>query len=174
MQISDLGLSVRATNCLSRAGIKTAEELAQKSDLELLGIRSFGIGCLHEVREALARMEGTMQEQRGLPVAGKLPEQKMELYKKTVTRLGRGGIKDPTAQIIALAEEIERYRDKIMNLEAALYGLPANSEKQDPLLTAALKQVVEKYEKAKGMDYVRNNLAWALYQVWKAVDSLEG
>jgi hypothetical protein len=100
--------------------------------------------------------------------------QKMELYKKTVTRLGRGGIKDPTAQIIALAEEIERYRDKIMNLEAALYGLPANSEKQDPLLTAALKQVVEKYEKAKGMDYVRNNLAWALYQVWKAVDSLEG
>ena len=95
------------------------------------------------------------------------------LYEKTTKRLARGGIKDPTNQIIALAEEIEHYRAKIQNLEALLYGLPGSNEKQDPQLEAALKQVVEQYEKAKGLDYVRNNLAWALYKVWKIVDSLE-
>lgn len=100
-------------------------------------------------------------------------ELQMELYEKTTKRLARARVKDPTAQIIYLAEEIERYRAKIQNLEALLYGLPGNDEKQDPLLTAALKQVAELYEKAKGMDYVRNNLAWALHQVWKSVDILE-
>lgn len=42
------------------------------------------------------------------------------LYEQTVKRLARTGIKDPTAQIIALAEEIERYRDKIRCLEEKL------------------------------------------------------
>lgn len=167
MQISDLGLFVRATNCLRRAGITTVEELRQKRTWELQSIRSFGAKCMQEVREALDRMDGK-------PVARQLSEQEAELLKKTTARLARCGIKDPTAQIISLAEEIERYRDKIMGLEVALSGLPADSEKQGPQLTAALKQVVEKYEKAKGMDYVRNNLAWALYQVWRMVDSLEG
>lgn len=40
-----------------------------------------------------------------------------ELYKRTVERLGRCGIKDPTAQIIALAEEIEGYREHIRVME---------------------------------------------------------
>lgn len=47
------------------------------------------------------------------------PEEQ-KIYTKTVQRLARGGIKDPTAQIIALAEEIERYRDKIHKLEELL------------------------------------------------------
>lgn len=41
----------------------------------------------------------------------------MSLYLSTVARLTRAGAKDPTAQIIFLAEEIERYREKIYNLE---------------------------------------------------------
>ena len=44
----------------------------------------------------------------------------LELYTQTVKRLARGGIKDPTSQIIALAEEIERYRAKIRYLEEAV------------------------------------------------------
>lgn len=46
--------------------------------------------------------------------------EQQEIYTQTVKRLARGGIKDPTAQIIALAEEIERYRDKIYALEERL------------------------------------------------------
>lgn len=36
-----------------------------------------------------------------------------ELYNRTVRRLARTGVKDPTGQIIALAEEIERYRERL-------------------------------------------------------------
>lgn len=43
-------------------------------------------------------------------------EQK-EIYTKTAQRLARAGIKDPTGQIVYLAEEIERYRSKIHHLE---------------------------------------------------------
>lgn len=57
MQITDLGLSVRATNCLRRAGITTVEELRQKRTWELQSIRSFGAKCMREVREALERLE---------------------------------------------------------------------------------------------------------------------
>lgn len=57
MQICELGLSKRASNCLYRAGIRTVEELRQKRTWELQSIRSFGVGCLREVKEALERLE---------------------------------------------------------------------------------------------------------------------
>ena len=40
-----------------------------------------------------------------------------ELYKRTAERLGRVGIKDPTSQITALAQEIEQYMAKIRGME---------------------------------------------------------
>lgn len=43
-----------------------------------------------------------------------------DLYTTTVKRLARLGANDPTAQIIALAEEIERYRNKIQAMEGLL------------------------------------------------------
>lgn len=46
-----------------------------------------------------------------------MTKEQKSIYEQTVKRLARGGIKDPTAQIIALAEEIERYRDKIRWME---------------------------------------------------------
>lgn len=45
---------------------------------------------------------------------------KHDLYEKTMRRLGRMGIKHPTDQIVALAEEIEYYRKKIRDLETYL------------------------------------------------------
>lgn len=47
-----------------------------------------------------------------------------ELYNRTVERLRRGGRKDPTAQIVYLAEEIECYREKIRFLEDELRRKP--------------------------------------------------
>lgn len=40
-------------------------------------------------------------------------DEQMELYDRTVARLKRGGVNDPTAQIIALAEENENYRKRL-------------------------------------------------------------
>lgn len=35
----------------------------------------------------------------------------------------------------------------------------------------AIKMLEEEYERAKKMDFVKRPLAYALYQVWKKVDS---
>lgn len=54
-----------------------------------------------------------------------MTKEQQELYTQTVKRLARAGVKDPTAQIIALAEEIERYRAKIRGLEERVAETPA-------------------------------------------------
>lgn len=53
-----------------------------------------------------------------------------EIYTKTVRRLERMGAKDPTSRIIALAEEVERYRDEIKRLEDALTREKMKAESQ--------------------------------------------
>ena len=55
--IEDLDLSVRAFNCLKRAGIATVGEILEKlerDENELLAIRNFGQKSLDELKEKLA------------------------------------------------------------------------------------------------------------------------
>jgi DNA-directed RNA polymerase subunit alpha len=51
--VSVLNLSVRASNCLDAAGIKTLRELVSRSEGDLLRVRSFGKTSLHEVQRKL-------------------------------------------------------------------------------------------------------------------------
>ncbi len=53
MPISDLDLSVRASNCLESARIDTVAQLVQQSEQELLKLRSFGRTSLREVKRKL-------------------------------------------------------------------------------------------------------------------------
>jgi DNA-directed RNA polymerase subunit alpha len=56
VSIEDLDLSVRAFNCLKRAGIATVGEILQKMERdenELLAIRNFGQKSLDELKEKL-------------------------------------------------------------------------------------------------------------------------
>ena len=56
--ISELDLSVRAFNCLRRAGMNTLEEIANPvsyTEEDLLNIRNFGRTTLVEVKLALAK-----------------------------------------------------------------------------------------------------------------------
>lgn len=62
MKIEEMGLSVRAYNCLKRKGYDTTEQIQAASDEELLRIRSFGVGCLEEVREKLGKKAGNIPE----------------------------------------------------------------------------------------------------------------
>ncbi|MBI4317110.1 MAG: DNA-directed RNA polymerase subunit alpha [Chloroflexi bacterium] len=55
--IEDLDLSVRAYNCLKRAGITKVGQVLEMSEDDLLGVRNFGRKSLEELREKL--------EQRG-------------------------------------------------------------------------------------------------------------
>jgi DNA-directed RNA polymerase subunit alpha len=52
--IADLDLSVRASNCLESARISTIGELVNRTEAELLRVRSFGKTSLREVRRKLA------------------------------------------------------------------------------------------------------------------------
>jgi DNA-directed RNA polymerase subunit alpha len=53
MPISELDLSVRASNCLESARIQTVADLVAKSDADLLKVRSFGKTSLREVKKKL-------------------------------------------------------------------------------------------------------------------------
>lgn len=69
MPIADLDLSVRASNCLDSAGIRTVGELTSMSEDDLLKIRSFGKTSLREIRRKL--------EDLGMSLAGE-PSAEME------------------------------------------------------------------------------------------------
>lgn len=51
--VSDLGFSVRTSNCLEEAGIESINDLLKRTEEELLQVRNFGKTCLTEVQEAL-------------------------------------------------------------------------------------------------------------------------
>jgi DNA-directed RNA polymerase subunit alpha len=56
MTVQELDLSVRANNCLESAKISTVRDLVQKTDADLLKVRSFGKTSLREVKRRLADM----------------------------------------------------------------------------------------------------------------------
>ncbi|MCK6255218.1 DNA-directed RNA polymerase subunit alpha [Fictibacillus sp. WQ 8-8] len=53
MTIEELDLSVRSYNCLKRAGINTVQELANKSEEDMMKVRNLGKKSLEEVQEKL-------------------------------------------------------------------------------------------------------------------------
>ena len=53
MSIEDLELSVRSFNCLKRAGISTVEDLANKSEADMMKVRNLGKKSLEEVTNKL-------------------------------------------------------------------------------------------------------------------------
>jgi DNA-directed RNA polymerase subunit alpha len=61
MPIDELGLSVRTSNCLKRAGITKTGELFEKSEQELLNINNFGKKTLEELMGQL-RAKGLLSE----------------------------------------------------------------------------------------------------------------
>ena len=56
MSIEELDLSVRSYNCLKRAGINTVEDLANKSEEDMMKVRNLGRKSLEEVLNKMADM----------------------------------------------------------------------------------------------------------------------
>lgn len=76
MPISELDLSVRASNCLESARITTVADLVSKSDADLLKVRSFGRTSLREVKKKLTEinLDLGMQLPEGVNTTGGKPE----------------------------------------------------------------------------------------------------
>ena len=56
MPISELRFSVRASNCLEYADIRTVRDLVQRNEDQLMEIRNFGETTLVEVTELLSQL----------------------------------------------------------------------------------------------------------------------
>jgi len=54
--VDELELSVRASNCLKTASIRTIADLVQKSESELLKTKNFGKKSLNEIKTILGEM----------------------------------------------------------------------------------------------------------------------
>ena len=54
--VDELELSVRSSNCLTSANIRTIGELVQKTESEMLKQRNFGRKSLKEIQEILQGM----------------------------------------------------------------------------------------------------------------------
>jgi DNA-directed RNA polymerase subunit alpha len=54
--VEELELSVRSSNCLKNANIKTIADLVQKTETEMLKTKNFGRKSLNEIKEILAEM----------------------------------------------------------------------------------------------------------------------
>ncbi|MDP2938072.1 MAG: DNA-directed RNA polymerase subunit alpha [Candidatus Omnitrophota bacterium] len=60
LPISELELSVRSSNCLREANIKTIADLVKRAEEEMLGFKNFGKKSLVEIKELLAGMGLTL------------------------------------------------------------------------------------------------------------------
>ena len=56
MTMEELDLSVRSYNCLKRAGIQTVQDLAAKSEDDMIKVRNLGKKSLKEVKEKLVEL----------------------------------------------------------------------------------------------------------------------
>jgi DNA-directed RNA polymerase subunit alpha len=54
--VDELELSVRASNCLKTANIRTIADLVQKTEAELLKTKNFGKKSLNEIKTILGEM----------------------------------------------------------------------------------------------------------------------
>jgi len=72
MPISELELSVRSTNCLKEARIKTIGDLVRKTELEMLKYRNFGKKSLGEINKILVEMR--------LSLGMKLDDEKLKKF----------------------------------------------------------------------------------------------
>lgn len=72
--VEELELSVRSSNCLKNANIKTIADLVVKTEIDMLKYRNFGRKSLNEIKEVLAEM--------GLSFGMKIDKETMKEIKK--------------------------------------------------------------------------------------------
>ena len=79
MDILELDLTVRAYNCLRRAGITTAEELIKLTKTELKTIKNLGLIALNDIQECLRKQNLHLKTEAVLRIKGlSLTEQEIQ------------------------------------------------------------------------------------------------
>lgn len=85
ISIAEMGLSVRAFNCLSRAGIITLDKLAEMSREDLLAIHNMGTGSVNEIMTVVSQLLEA-ESTRVATTEDELYEVKREYYNSELFR----------------------------------------------------------------------------------------
>ena len=80
--VAELELSVRASNCLKTANIRTVADLVQTTESELLKTKNFGKKSLHEIKTIL----GAMGLSLGMPLDSEELERLRVQHERTIER----------------------------------------------------------------------------------------
>ena len=80
--VTELELSVRASNCLKTANIRTIVDLVQKPESELLRTKNFGKKSLNEIKTILGEMGLSL----GMPVDPEELERLRAQHERTIER----------------------------------------------------------------------------------------
>ena len=108
--IEDLELSVRAFNCLKRAGICTVGELRAMTDEDFMKVRNLGKKCMNEIKEILATV----------PLSTNEPELTAVNYQAMLDELiGLEEVKGQIRKIVAYAK-MKQVMDKLGHSNAPL------------------------------------------------------
>lgn len=119
MKIEELNLSVRTSNALRRAGVRTTEQLETLEATDLLKLRGFGQCCLKEIQGILDQLHKQEAERRQEGVAANgtylhgYQEGKEAMRRaviKEMTRMARhltGEQKDAISEACGLVKMIE-------------------------------------------------------------------
>ena len=105
--IEELYLSVRAYNCLKRAGIDTVEQLKKMNEEELMKVRNLGRKACDEVLEKVRKYEPTPQFEPGIE-----PEDKLSGQEMLDELIGLNAVKFQVNRIVALAKMQQDMKDK--------------------------------------------------------------
>lgn len=109
--IEDLDLSVRAYNCLKRAGITKVGQVLQMTQEDLLGVRNFGRKSLDELRERL-QARGLLENSRLAPTEEEEAEaEEAELEPEMAATLGEAAGIHPVETEIEPEPEEEEIED---------------------------------------------------------------
>lgn len=139
--IEELDLSVRAYNCLKRAGITKVGQVLEMSEEDLLSVRNFGRKSLDELRERLAA-RGFLENSR---LAASLAEAEAAAAAAAVPAPGEGLEVEPEA-LPELGEE-------------AFVPLAPKEEEEVPVYTSVLP--VEEEEEAEEEEETQDQAAAA-------------
>ncbi|MCR5728033.1 MAG: AAA family ATPase [Lachnospiraceae bacterium] len=116
--LEDLGLSVRAYNCLTRAGISTIGALLGLSYEKMINIRNLGKKCINEINEKILKIYDEIKKSGDSKTACREEQKYQEIRPKYIDKLN---------ELIGL-EEVKEQVKKINAFVKMKHDMPENSD----------------------------------------------
>ncbi len=152
--IEELDLSIRAYNCLRRAGVDSVEKLKTLSDGDLARVRNLGKKCIDEIRQKLKRFACAPDP---------IPSAKGNCLDALNEMIGLDEVKDQIAKITALARMKKELsdlgaKDVPINLNMEFVGNPGTAKTTVARLVAGILYEIGLLKSGEAVEVGRSDL----------------